>query len=536
MKRRDFIKTSTIGGVSSLVGQGCSTMGKAERTSGPGFDVHPFVKNHPEAVFIHLTDVKSKRDIDDIRDTGYNLSKELIVKSSSGGYPLSTGITIKPNWTSSRPRDGKPDYEKLGINTDPNFIEGWVQAMKKAGPQKYYIRESCCPQNWEPMGWQAMCDRNDIDLREISTIDVWKLKKGRDINFIKVPGGVVFRKVGFQAPMNAPDTFLVNIAKFKSHGMGITACIKNLQGITARRFHQFCTRYDRIKRTYEKPYHKYFQKNFEKHIEALYGRHVKEGYPRWGKPGPNGGIWQETWVQRMIDSYSVTPTGLNIVEGIYGQDGNGFGIGPHEKIGEYGVTSRDYMSNMVVFGIDAFRVDNITHWLGGHEPGNLGLFHVGIERGFSGVLDPHDIPVYIWKDGEATLVNLDNFKRTPLVTYYLQRDYDGQNEPEFHLCDEPFDYSAWKEGKKVADCTPSLKELGRDAKNRHIMELNLPERRKAYVDVLNNKGEVIWRLRTDDLEPGAHQVVWDGFASPGIHNYYVKGMGWDAEKKEVIFS
>ena len=149
MKRRDFIKTSAIGGVSGLVGQGCSTLGKTGRISGPGFDVHPFVKNHPEAVFIHLTDVKSKRDIDDIRGVGRRLSKELIVKTSSGGYPMSTGITVKPNWTSAGPRDDKPVYEKLGINTDPNFIEGWVQAMKEVGPQKYYIRECCCPTQWD---------------------------------------------------------------------------------------------------------------------------------------------------------------------------------------------------------------------------------------------------------------------------------------------------------------------------------------------------------------------------------------------------
>ena len=262
------------------------------------------------------------------------------------------------------------------------------------------------------------------------------------------------------------------------------------------------------------------------------------GIPRWDKPDEekDGGLHMETWVQRMIDSYSVTPTGLNIVEGIYSQDGNGFGIGPHEKLGPYGVTSRDYMSNMVIFGIDAFRVDIITHWLGGHEPGNFGLFHIGIERGMSDVLDPHDIPVYLWKDGQATLTKLEKLKRTPLVTYYITRDYNGQNEPFFHLCDEPFDYSAWKAGKRTGDCTPSIKELGRDSKNNMVMELSLPKREYVYVDVLNNKGEVIGHLIADDLESGVHQVVWDGFDQPGIYSFYIKGMGWDTERKVVVFS
>ena len=94
-----------------------------------------------------------------------------------------------------------------------------------------------------------------------------------------------------------------------------------------------------------------------------------------------------------------------------------------------------------------FRVDIITHWLAGHEPGNFGLFHIGIERGVSNVLDPHDIPVYLWENGKAKLVKLDSLKRTPLLTYYLRRNNDGQNEEKYHMCDEPFDYSSWKTGK-----------------------------------------------------------------------------------------
>jgi len=536
MKRRDFIKASALAGVSGALNQGCSSTGKVTSYSGPGFDVHPFVKNHPEAVFINVTDVKSKRDTGDIRDAGHKLASELIVATPSGGYPFSTGITVKPNWTSAQPQDGKPVYEKLGVTTDHNFVEGWVQGMKEAGPQNYYIRECCCPVQWGDMGWWDMAERNGIDLRDLSSMDIWELDNDKDLNFIKVPGGIVFKEVAYMAPTNGPDTFLVNIAKFKAHGMGITASIKNLQGICARAFHNFCTPPDSVLKRHDKRYHKYFRKNFAKHVKELHERHVKEGYPRWDRPDQNGGLRMEQWCQRMVDSYSVTPTGLNMVEAIYGQDGNGFGIGPHEKIGPHGVSSRDYMSNMIIFGMDPFRIDIITHWLAGHEPGNFGLFHIGIERGFSDVLDPHDIPVYLWKDGKATLVKLDSVKRTPLVTYYLPRDYNGQNEPRFHLCDEPFDYSAWKAGARVGDCSPSIRELGRDADGNVVMEVSLPEREDVYVDVLDRNGEVIWRLIADDLEPGVHQVVWDGFNQPGIYNFYVKGMGWDAEKQIVTFS
>ena len=195
------------------------------------------------------------------------------------------------------------------------------------------------------------------------------------------------------------------------------------------------------------------------------------------------------------------------------------------------------MSNIVIFGMDRFRVDNITHWLAGHEPGNLGLFHIGIERGFTDVLDPHDIPVYSWKGGKASMAKLNDFDRIPLVTYYLQRDYNGQNEPMFHLCDEPFDYSAWKAGKRIGECSkPSFRELGYDANNRLVMELSLPKRDDIHVDVVNSRGEHVWRLIADDVEPGVHQVVWDNFTAPGLYGFYVKGMGWNAVREIPIYT
>lgn len=532
MKRRDFIKTTALAGLAGAA-HSCSSMERRSGvSSGPGFDVHPFVKANPDAVFVHRTSLASQFDTEGIHDTAYRLSRDLIVPVESGGWPLSTRITVKPNWTSTRQRENAPIGDILGVNTDPHFMEGWLHAMRDNGSSRFFIRECASPRQWEPMGYRAIADRNGWDLTDLSTKNFWELGDG--INLIDIPDGVVFKKMGFMAPMNESGTFLVNIAKMKAHGMGITASVKNLQGITGRRFHQFCTAYDKVRNGFEPQYRGFLKNDFESHIEQLYGAHVKKGLPRWGRPGDEGGIWQEQWVQRMLDSYSVTPTGINIVEGIYSQDGNGFGNGPHER-GTAGFTSRDYLSNIVVFGIDPFRVDIVTHWLAGHEPGNFGLFHLGIERGMSDVLDPHDIPVYNWQGGNATVAKLEDFPRTPLVTYFLQRDWAGQQEPEFHLCDEPFDYTAWKEGKPMTACTPSIEELGRDHLNRRVFGLSLPERDRVYMEILNSRGERLWRMRAPDLAPGTHQVVWDGFASPGLYNVYVKGMGWDAKRQVVVW-
>ena len=120
----------------------------------------------------------------------------------------------------------------------------------------------------------------------------------------------------------------------------------------------------------------------------------------------------EMWAQRTIDHYAlIQPSvGLHVIEGIYAQNGDGFDGGP----GPSGLPEV-FMTNVLVFGKDAFRVDIVGHWLGGHEPGNFGLFHLGKERGVTTALDPKNIPVYAWEDDGPRLTPLDRFDRVPLA-------------------------------------------------------------------------------------------------------------------------
>jgi len=534
MKRRDFIKVSSAAGIAGLMEPGYSAIANTTPSGTDGFDLHPFIKEHPEAVFINLTSVKERTDTEAINEAAHKLAREMFVKTTDGkGYSNSTKVNCKPNWTcSGRPRGN--NNGQRGINTDHFFIEGYLNGLKSKGPQEYYLRECACPQNWGVNGWTGMAERNNFDLRNLSSKDYWDLEEG-DIIFKEVPDGVVFKKIGFMAPMNAPDTFLINMAKFKTHQMGVTGAIKNLQGICGRKFHQFCGGHFNIFKSYDKRYHQFFHPDYMDRIKELHQKHMEAGIPRWDtlmeRPPHGGGRFMEQWVQRMIDSYSVTPTGINMIEGVYSLDGNGFGSGPHDGRG------KTYMSNNVIFGKDAFRVDIIAHWLAGHEPGNFGLFHIGIERGFSDVLDPFDIPIYLWEEGKAKKVKLDSLNRTPLLTYYLRRNTNGFDEPRYHMCDERFDYSSWKlTGKINQSDVPSVRALGTDSNDKVVMEVSVPEKGDVYVDILNRDGEVVWRMETDELEPGNHQVVWDGFSEPGLYNVYVKGMGWDAEREMVIYT
>ncbi|HPE76393.1 MAG TPA: DUF362 domain-containing protein [Draconibacterium sp.] len=532
MKRRDFIRVSSAAGVAAIVTPGFDAVANSAWSGAEGFDLHPFIKEHPEAVFINLTSVQNKVDTKGIHDAAFKLANEMFVKTSNGeGFPNTTKITCKPNWTCNNYND-ENKIAQMGVNTDGNFVEGFLKAVKTKGPQEFYLRECACSNLWEANGWTAMAERNNFDLRDLSSKDFWDLGKD-DIIFKEVDGNV-FKQVAFMAPMTAPNTFLINIAKFKAHMMGITASIKNLQGITAKKFHSYCGGHYNIFKTYDKRYHEFFQPDYMQRIAELHQKHLNSGIPRWkskmDRPPYGGGMFMEQWVQRMLDSYSITPTGINIVEGIYGRDGDGFANGPHDGKG------MDFMSNNIIFGKDAFRVDIITHWLAGHEPGNFGLFHIGIERGLSDVLDPNDIPVYLWENGQAKLVKLDSLKRTPLLSYYLRRNYDGMNEDMFHMCDEPFDYGSWKMGKSSQNVTPDIRAIGTDSNDNVIMEVSVPEKSDVYVDILNRHGDVVWRMHAPDLEPGKHQVVWDGFSQPGMYNMYVKGMSWDAEHEMVIYT
>jgi uncharacterized protein (DUF362 family) len=123
----------------------------------------------------------------------------------------------------------------------------------------------------------------------------------------------------------------------------------------------------------------------------------------------------------------VLKTGLAMIEGIYGRDGDGFHVG------------QDYLTNLVMFSKDKFRLDVVGLWLGGHEPGNVHVYRVAKERGLSDTFNPWEIPIYEWAGGKAVPRKLSDFPRTPLKSPYMRRE--GET---LHLANEPFDYNKYK--------------------------------------------------------------------------------------------
>ena len=86
-------------------------------------------------------------------------------------------------------------------------------------------------------------------------------------------------------------------------------------------------------------------------INKLFESHKRMGYARYDSPAQLSPMHQEIWAHKTCDNMSVLKTGLAMIEGIYGRDGNGFGIG------------NDHLTNMVMFSKDKFRLDIIGLYL-----------------------------------------------------------------------------------------------------------------------------------------------------------------------------
>jgi len=273
----------------------------------------------------------------------------------------------------------------------------------------------------------------------------------------------------------------------------------------------------------------------EDDVNENYKRHAADGIPRWDRPDPNSGWRMEAWVARTLDNLSATPIGLSIIEGIYGRDGNGFLPGPN---GPNGDQAWDYMTNVIIFGKNPILVDNIGHWLGGHEPGNFGLFHIAMERGQSSVLNPRNIPVYRWKNGTAILTPIEHFDRTALRTYYLPRDYNGQNEPYYHLCNEEFDYTSIHEEKPPLPEHPSMRIIYESlpgVSNPFVsIEYTLPQADFARIDVLDTEDRHVEVLTNSHRKGGAHLAMWNlGKRKAGTYRIIFRS-GAFTESKNIV--
>jgi hypothetical protein len=529
--RRDFLKSSSLL-CGSLGFKGRSSIFAAESKPSGYFGVHPFVEQHPEAVFILRTHVDYKTNSNACKRAGLHFGRSVFVPMDDSGIPVTHNIATKPNLTAHDAVDKKRGLtleDTMGIATDVFFIEGLFESLKELGVAgaRMHMRDANGADVIEPRGYVAMAQRVGAQVRPITgTIKtpehandagafVWK----------EVPDGVVSTQVPYLWPFNAPNSWNLNVAKFKAHEMGLTLTAKNWQGSHPDPFQRYCGKWPDIdsmqklekvinKECINPKIHKVVEANFKRHAGTI---------PRWDTPDvPQNdpeyndayyytALCMELWAQRTIDNHAASPIGLHIIEGIYGHDGD-FSNGPNPFGNENNPDGRawDYMSNIVIFGKNPYLVDIVGHWLGGHEPGNFGLFHIALERGKLEVMNPMNIPVYEWQDGVAVRRPLTSFTRTPLRTFYLQQ---RTKEPFWHLCNQPFDYSKVSEKKLSIPAKPTTRVLNQhypNATNPQLaIEFSVPESGWVLVEILDRSGKNLEVISNAICEPGYHMAAWN---------------------------
>ena len=111
--RRDFLKSSSLlCGSLGFIGR-ASIFAAASKPSGY-FGVHPFVEQHPEAVFILRTHVDYKTNSDACKRVGLDFGRSVFVPMDNTGIPVTYNIAAKPNHTAHQAVD-----ERRGTSEEP---------------------------------------------------------------------------------------------------------------------------------------------------------------------------------------------------------------------------------------------------------------------------------------------------------------------------------------------------------------------------------------------------------------------------------
>ncbi|MDF1576421.1 MAG: DUF362 domain-containing protein [Bacteroidales bacterium] len=529
LNRRSFIRSALVTG-SGLMIEPLGAWSLPAAADDYLLGVHPFIHDHPDAVFIMRTEVEKKTNAAAIQDAGLRFGRSVfgLTDDPGRGVPLTHRIVLKPNLTCRfRWHEQYTIEGSTGIVTDAHFTEGIIESIRELSIEASQVhnREVNCPDDLEDGGFNAMAQETGIDLQCIET--PFNELNPAQITWSDMEEGIFFRRLPHIWPVNAPDTWLLNIAKLKTHSTGLTLCAKNLQGTIVKNYQRHCGYWGEPLNVNSAD----VQDGAFSIIESNYHRHLSQGIPRWDRPGQSGGLWMETWASRCLDNNAVTKAGLHIVEGIYGRDGD-FIDGPNEGL------AKDYMCNYILFGLNPFYVDIIGHWIGGHEPGNFGLFHLAREHGRISTFNPANIPIYEWDPASgATLRNLSSFTRYPLKTRYLQKDYGGHSEELWHLVDEHCDYAAFGD--------PCLnireKHFGLDAcypnpaSHRTFIPFKMYQPGQVLIEILDSHGSLAAVLTNHYLSAGSHLVSWDCQRHPsGIYICRMRTGGQTQQRKIML--
>ena len=285
-------------------------------------------------------------------------------------------LVIKPNVTVGE-EYADPDS---GITTHPGFVHGLVDALRARGsrPGNVTILEDPRntdddePRHWRGTGYPEVRDRTGAELRS-PTADTCVTRR--------VPRPLCHDAIPVSQLAVAPNTVLLNVAKMKTHNLGITTLsLKNLMGLVHVLDRHFCG-------------------------QAL--RELPEAQQHEGRPKrtwmdrPLHEKWQAGLARRLIDLAQVVKPALNVVEGVVAREGTGFNRGRNRTLG------------LCVAGINMVAVDSVTSYLMGFDPQALVYLRMAAEAGL-GTHDLTRLRIYQVEDGILVPCrDLDAFRARP---------------------------------------------------------------------------------------------------------------------------
>lgn len=385
------------------------------------FGLHPFIEANPKAVFLRRTRVAGRLDFPGMRQEGLRLGRSIFQPRMDSGIPMTHRVVLKPN-VLTRAQHG----EQVNWGTDPDFYDGLLTSLHETGLRRFYYAEA----NYRSSRWSTKYD--DVHERfGVEAPDPQRraahYKREYGMNWAKPSDAVVYSRVPHYPPIHEKDTWLFNIAKWRSHGMCLTQACKNAQGLTVWPFQRFCPGWAMVTGVpdHMKPF---ICPDVEAKVTRYLESHKRMNYGRYASNHSLSPVRQEIWAHKTCDHLTTLQFGLHMIEAIYAKNED-----PADPV-------PDFLPNFVMFGKDPFRLDLVGLWLGGHEPGNVHFYRIAKERGLSDTFNPWDVPVYEWTDEGAVPRKLTDFTRTNLKTYYLQKE----NEPLYHMVNEPFDYDRYK--------------------------------------------------------------------------------------------
>ncbi len=513
MKRREFIRDSALAaGLISL--QPGKLFAKSALTE--YFGVHPFIEAHPNAVFILKTNIDSKTNSSAMLQAAKEFGNSVFIPLTleSGGIPTTYKIALRPNLTDRT----DSSVSSQGVQSDVNFVEGIINSIVDLGVQtnQMYIREANSENLINNSLFDEMATRTGINLK-ITSSNYSKMSPS-DLNWVTVTDGEFFNRIPYLFPYGTTDSYLINLAKLKSHWVGITGCSKNLQGSIAKDYVRHCTPiglgfYNAIATDLKSGGKQTIVNNYKSRRDS--------GFPRYQKIYANdaeamndweGPIRVESWMPRCFDNNKTLKAGLHILEGIYSREG--------AIVAEQPADFKELLTNIILFGKNQFAIDVVATYFAGHEPGNFAFFHNVFQKGLA-PLNPAEVNIFEWSlQGDAIEKKISDYERFQLRTEYLAKP----DESIWHMVNEPFDYTNYVfQNTSVQNIDkPAIKMLQPNYPNpfkeRTSIKLELPTDGHIRLDISDIQGRVIDVIKEGFVHKGSYMFTWNTGNQPsGIY-------------------